>query len=67
MEVNSPYPSHALAQDEEYLQALVRRALHEVLEAEMAEALCAGKGERMRGGRLSCASSIPCAKMGSNT
>src|SRR5260370_23874322 len=35
-----------LAQDEEFLRALVRTALQEVLEAEMTEALGAEKGER---------------------
>ena len=35
-----------LAEDEEFLQALVRTALQEVLEAEMTEALGAEKGER---------------------
>ena len=39
------------AGDEEFLRALVRRAFQEVLEAEMTEALGAGKGER-RTGRL---------------
>src|SRR5690349_24115893 len=38
-----------LAQDEEFLRALVRTAMQEVLEAEMAEALCAEKGERTAG------------------
>src|SRR2546423_777412 len=37
-----------LAEDEEFLRALVRTALQEVLEAEMTEALGAGKGERVR-------------------
>src|SRR5436309_12026011 len=40
-----------LAQDEEFLRALVRTALQEVLEAEMTEALGAEKGERTAGGR----------------
>src|SRR5438552_16743143 len=35
-----------LAEDEEFLRALVRTALQEVLEAEMPEALGAEKGER---------------------
>ena len=35
-----------LAGDEEFLRALVRTALHEVLEAEMTETLGAEKGER---------------------
>ena len=35
-----------LAEDEEFLRALVRMALQEVLEAEMTEALGAEKGER---------------------
>jgi hypothetical protein len=35
-----------LAEDEEFLQALVRTALQEVLEAEMTEAVGAEKGER---------------------
>jgi Transposase, Mutator family len=35
-----------LAEDEEFLRALVRTALQEVLEAEMTEALGAEKGER---------------------
>src|ERR1700750_2116355 len=38
-----------LAEDEEFLRALVRIALQEVLEAEMAEALGAEKGERAPG------------------
>ena len=38
-----------LAEDEEFLRALVRTALQEVLEAEMTEALCAEKGERATG------------------
>src|SRR2546421_5536968 len=38
-----------LAEDEEFLQALVRTALQEVLEAEMTEALGAEKGERASG------------------
>src|SRR5262244_2464204 len=38
-----------LAEDEEFLRALVRMALHEVLEAEMTEALGAEKGERAAG------------------
>ena len=38
-----------LAGDEEFLRALVRAALHEVLEAEMTEALGAEKGERTAG------------------
>jgi hypothetical protein len=38
-----------LASDEEFLRALVRTALQEVLEAEMAEALGAEKGERTAG------------------
>src|SRR5438309_5845738 len=38
-----------LAQDEEFLRALVRTALQEVLEAEMTEALGAEKGERAAG------------------
>ena len=40
-----------LAEDEEFLRALVRTALHEVLEAEMTEALSAEKGQRRRGDR----------------
>jgi hypothetical protein len=36
-----------LAEDEEFLRALVRTALQEVLEAEMTEALGAEKGERV--------------------
>ena len=35
-----------LARDEEFLRALVRTAIEEVLEAEMTEALGAEKGER---------------------
>ena len=38
-----------LAGDEEFLRALVRTALQEVLEAEMTEALGAVKGERAVG------------------
>ena len=38
-----------LAGDEEFLRALVRTALEEVLEAEMTEALGAEKGERALG------------------
>jgi len=38
-----------LAKDEEFLRALVRAALQEVLEAEMSEALGAEKGERTAG------------------
>src|ERR1700755_1486024 len=38
-----------LAEDEEFLRALVRTALQEVLEAEMSEALGAEKGERTVG------------------
>ena len=38
-----------LAGDEEFLRALVRMALQEVLEAEMTEALGAEKGERAVG------------------
>ena len=38
-----------LAGDEEFLRALVRTALQEVLEAEMTEALGAEKGERTAG------------------
>ena len=38
-----------LAEDEEFLRALVRIALQEVLEAEMTEALGAEKGERASG------------------
>ena len=38
-----------LAGDEEFLRALVRTALEEVLEAEMTEALSAEKGERTAG------------------
>jgi hypothetical protein len=38
-----------LAEDEEFLRALVRMALQEVLEAEMTEALGAEKGERVSG------------------
>src|SRR6478672_2230704 len=38
-----------LAGDEEFLRALVRTALQEVLEAEMTDALGAGKGERSAG------------------
>jgi len=38
-----------LAEDEEFLRALVRTALQEVLEAEITEALGAEKGERAAG------------------
>ena len=38
-----------LSEDEEFLRALVRTALQEVLEAEMTEALGAEKGERASG------------------
>src|SRR5580693_5694031 len=38
-----------LAEDEEFLRAVVRMALQEVLEAEMTEALGAEKGERVVG------------------
>jgi hypothetical protein len=38
-----------LAEDEEFLRAVVRMALQEVLEAEMTEALGAEKGERATG------------------
>jgi mutator family transposase len=38
-----------LSEDEEFLRALVRTALQEVLEAEMTEALGAEKGERAAG------------------
>ena len=38
-----------LAEDAEFLRALVRAALQEVLEAEMTEALGAEKGERAAG------------------
>src|SRR5215472_9597227 len=38
-----------LAEDEEFLRALVRMALQEVLDAEMTEALGAEKGERASG------------------
>src|SRR3977135_1080852 len=38
-----------MAEDEEFLRALVRTALQEVLEAEMTEALGAEKGERAAG------------------
>src|SRR5881392_3040935 len=38
-----------LAEDEEFLRALVRTALQEVLEAEMTDALGAAKGERSAG------------------
>src|SRR5437773_5098108 len=38
-----------LAEDKEFLRALVRTALQEVLEAEMTEALGAEKGERASG------------------
>src|SRR5207302_5649120 len=38
-----------LREDEEFLRALVRAALQEVLEAEMTEALGAEKGERAAG------------------
>jgi transposase-like protein len=38
-----------LREDEEFLRALVRTALQEVLEAEMTEALGAAKGERAAG------------------
>jgi putative transposase len=38
-----------LAEDDEFLRALVRMALQEVLEAEMTEALGAEKGERASG------------------
>src|SRR3954468_8244569 len=38
-----------LAEDEEFLRALVRTALQEVLEAEMTEVLGAEKGERAVG------------------
>jgi len=41
-----------LARDEEFLRALVRTALEEVLEAEMTEALGAEKGERTAGRML---------------
>src|SRR5437879_2660703 len=40
-----------LREDEEFLRALVRAALQEVLEAEMTEALGAEKGERAAGGQ----------------
>ena len=47
-----------LSEDEEFLRALVRTALQEVLEAEMTEALGAEKGERAAGRRgYSCARS----------
>ena len=45
-----------LAEDEEFLRALVRMALQEVLEAEMTEALGAKKGERAS--RVSAASML---------
>src|SRR5262245_40278273 len=51
-----------LAGDEEFLRALVRTALEEVLEAEMTEALGAEKGERTAGRlgyRLQSARSTP--------
>jgi putative transposase len=38
-----------MAEDEEFLRALVRAALQEVLEAEMTEAVGAEKGERTAG------------------
>ena len=38
-----------VAEDEEFLRALVRTALQEVLETEMTEALGAAKGERTEG------------------
>jgi len=38
-----------LAEDGEFLRALARAALHEVLEAKMTEALSAEKGERPAG------------------
>jgi len=38
-----------LVEDEEFLRALVRTAVQEVLEAEMTEALGAEKGERVAG------------------
>ena len=38
-----------LVEDDEFLRALVRTALQEVLEAEMSEALGAEKGERTMG------------------
>src|SRR5438309_10686643 len=38
-----------LSEDQEFLRALVRTALQEVLEAEMTEALGAEKGERAAG------------------
>jgi len=41
-----------LAGDEEFLRALVRTALQEVLEAEMTAALGAEKGERRRADRV---------------
>ena|SRR6516162_7439177 len=40
-------------QDEEFLRALMRTALQEVLEAEMTEGLGAEKGERSPGRRVS--------------
>ena len=40
-----------LTEDEEFLRALVRTAVQEVLEAEMTEALGAEKGERAAGGQ----------------
>ena len=40
-----------LAEDEEFLRALVRTALQEVLEAEMTEALGARRGNGRRDGR----------------
>jgi transposase-like protein len=40
-----------LAEHEEFLRALVRMALQEVLEAEMTEAFGAEKGERAPAGR----------------
>ena len=49
-----------LSEDDEFLRALVRTALQEVLEAEMTEALGAEKGERAAGRRgYSCGSFTP--------
>src|SRR5207248_3803840 len=44
-----PYTTLFRSEDEEFLRALVRTALQEVLEAEMTEALGAEKGERASG------------------
>jgi putative transposase len=47
--VNLERSTPLLREDEEFLRALVRTALQEVLEAEMTEALGAEKGERAAG------------------